>query len=191
MEWKVVQTSTRISVPTTSDPIKSVGKGFSFLELMVVIALAALLAGYAVPNFTALFTSPQENEYQHLTKVLRMLRTDAVLRSRNYCLSFDLKQQLLIPGVLDSEGCGDGEKQEEDWPKWLMEHEFSEELILQEARYASTTPTQNSSSAFEVLIDNSGFVTPFVLTFAERDGLRFWEMESVGILGKLELRESQ
>ncbi len=191
MEWKAVQTSTRISVPTTSDPIKSVGKGFSFLELMVVIALAALLAGYAVPNFTALFTSPQENEYQHLTKVLRMLRTDAVLRSRAYCLSFDLKEQKLIPGMIGPEGCGDGENQEEDWPKWLMEHQFPEELVLQDARYSTNTPSQNPSSAFEVLIDNSGFVTPFVLTFAERDGLRFWEMESVGILGKLELRESK
>ena len=72
-----------------------------------------------------------------------------------------------------------------------MEHQFPEELVLQDARYSTNTPSQNPSSAFEVLIDNSGFVTPFVLTFAERDGLRFWEMESVGILGKLELRESQ
>ena len=81
MEWKAEPTSTRISVPATSEILKS-RKGFSFLELMVVIALAALLAGYAVPNFTALFTSPQEKEYQHLTKVLRMLRTDALLRSQ-------------------------------------------------------------------------------------------------------------
>ena len=56
MEWKVEPTSTRILVPATSEVFKS-RKGFSFLELMVVIALAALLAGYAVPNFTALFTS--------------------------------------------------------------------------------------------------------------------------------------
>ena len=81
MEWKAEPTSTRISVPATSEIFKS-RKGFSFLELMVVIALAALLAGYAVPNFTALFTSPQEKEYQHLTKVLRMLRTDALLEAK-------------------------------------------------------------------------------------------------------------
>ena len=99
MEWKAEPTSTRISVPATSEILKS-RKGFSFLELMVVIALAALLAGYAVPNFTALFTSPQEKEYQHLTKVLRMLRTDALLRSQAYCLSFDLKEQKLMPGLI-------------------------------------------------------------------------------------------
>jgi len=166
-------------------------KGFSFLELMVVIALAALLAGYAVPNFTALFTSPQEKEYQHLTKVLRMLRTDALLRSQAYCLSFDLKEQKLIPGLIGPEGCGDGENQEEDWPRWLKEHEFPEEFALQDARYSSNTQSQNPSSNFEVLIDNSGFVTPFLLTFLDADGQRFWEMESVGILGKLELRESK
>ena len=113
MEWKAEPTSTRISVPATSEILKS-RKGFSFLELMVVIALAALLAGYAVPNFTALFTSPQEKEYQHLTKVLRMLRTDALLRSQDYCLSFDIKEQKLIPGLIGTEGCGDGENQEEN-----------------------------------------------------------------------------
>ena len=190
MEWKAEPTSTRISVPATSEILKS-RKGFSFLELMVVIALAALLAGYAVPNFTALFTSPQEKEYQHLTKVLRMLRTDALLRSQAYCLSFDLKEQKLMPGLIGPEGCGDGENQEEDWPKWLKEHEFLEEFALQDARYSSNTQSQNPSANFEVLIDNSGFVTPFLLTFLEADGQRFWEMESVGILGKLELRESK
>ena len=87
---------------------------------MVVIALAALLAGYAIPNFTALFTSPQEKEYQHLTKVLRMLRTDALLRSQAYCLSFDLKEQKLMPGLIGPEGCGDEENQEEDWPVFLL-----------------------------------------------------------------------
>ena len=40
-------------------------------------------------------------------------------------------------------------------------------------------------------IHDSGFVTPFLLTFTEADDQRFWEMESVGILGKLELRESK
>lgn len=189
MEWKAVQTSTRTSTPPTSDIIKS-RKGFSFLELMVVIALAALLAGYAIPNFSALFTSPQESEYQHLTKVLRMLRTDAVLRSRTYCLSFDIKEQLLVPGILHSEGCVDQENNEEEWPKWLLKHRFPEELVLQAARYSSNNTSQTPSPTFEVLIDNSGFVTPFVLTFAETKRQRFWEVESVGILGKLEMRES-
>ena len=76
MEWKAEPTSTRISVPTNPEILKS-RKGFSFLELMVVIALAALLAGYAVPNFTALFTSPQEKEYQHLTNVCLLYTSDA------------------------------------------------------------------------------------------------------------------
>ena len=190
MEWKAVQTSTRTSTPSTSDIIKF-RKGFSFLELMVVIALAALLAGYALPNFSALFTSPQENEYQHLTKVLRILRTDAVLRSRTYCLSFDIKEQLLIPGILQSEGCEEQENNEEEWPKWLLKHRFPEELVLQEARYSSNNTSQSPSPTFEVLIDNSGFVTPFFLTFKEINGQSFWEMESMGILGKLEMRESQ
>ena len=96
-----------------------------------------------------------------------------------------------MPGLIGSEGCGDGEIQEEGWENLLEEHEFPEEFVLQDARYSSNTQSQNPSSSFEVLIDNSGFVTPFLLTFLEADGQRFWEMESVGILGKLELRESK
>ena len=96
-----------------------------------------------------------------------------------------------MPGLIGPEGGWDGENQEEDWPRWLKEHEFSEEFVLQDARYSSNTQSQSPSSNFEVLIDNSGFVTPFLLTFLEADGQRFWEMESVGILGKLELRESK
>ena len=156
---------------------------------MVVITLLALLAGYAVPNFAAFFTSRQESEFQHLTKVLRMLRTDAVLRSRSYCLTFDLKKQLMHPGLVESGKCGGKQLQEEDWPKWLKNHEYPEELVLQEARFASEMPGMDPPEALEVRIDSSGFVTPFLLTFAEEEGFRFWEMESKGILGKLEMRE--
>ena len=96
-----------------------------------------------------------------------MLRTDAVLRSRTYCLSFDLKEQLLVPGILQSEGCVDKENNEEEWPKWLLKHRFPEELVLQGARCSSNNTSQSPSPTFEVLIDNSGFITPFILTFAE------------------------
>ena len=156
---------------------------------MVVIALAALLAGYAIPNFSVLFTSHQDSEFGHLTKVLRMLRTDAILRSRSYCISFNLKEQRMHPGLIESGRCSGKEDQEEDWPKWLKEHVYPEELELQQARYVSETPGLNPTEAFEILIDSSGFVTPFLLTFAEKEGTGVWEMESKGILGQLEMRE--
>ena len=155
---------------------------------MVVITLAVLLAGYAIPNFSALFTSHQDSEFGHLTKVLRMLRTDAILRSRSYCVSFDLKEQRMHPGLIESGRCSGKGNQEEDWPKWLKEHVYPEELVLKQASNVAEKSGLNPPESFEILIDNSGFVTPFLLTFTEKEGPGVWEMKSKGILGQLEMR---
>ena len=48
MEWKAEPTSTRISVPATSENLKS-RKGFSFLELLVVIAIIGILIALLLP----------------------------------------------------------------------------------------------------------------------------------------------
>ena len=39
----------------------------------------------------------------------------------------------------------------------------------------------------EIHINNSGFVTPFFLKFSSRDFSKSWEIETVGIMGKLKL----
>ncbi len=156
---------------------------------MVVIALAALLAGYVVPRFSAFFVTPLETEYQHLVKVLKLLRNDAILRSRSYCLAFDLKSQQMHPGLVESGNCPDQKKPEADWPDWMKKHDFPEELVLMEARFASETGDFSPAESFAVRIDASGFVTPFLLIFAENERAGFWSIESKGVMGELVLRE--
>ena len=64
-------------------------KGFTFLEILVVLTLGILLMGMVVPQFFTLFSKAYESEFKHLSSVLKMLRNDAVLKSTAYCLLFD------------------------------------------------------------------------------------------------------
>jgi type II secretory pathway pseudopilin PulG len=163
--------------------------GFTFLEILVVITLVVLLMGMAVPQFFAMFSKAHEVEYKHLKIVLKMLRNDAVLKSASYCLIFDLKNQQMMVTEEDPTGnCSENFLQE---PKLLKTHVFSEELRLREAKPAESNYLSLGSTAdlLEVHINSSGFVTPFFLLFSLPDSSKYWQIESRGILGKLELSE--
>ena len=164
-------------------------RGFTFLEILVVITLVVLLVGMAVPQFFALFSKAHEVEYKHLKSVLKMLRNDAVLKSSSYCLIFDLKNQKMQVSTQDPTGkCSDEFLQE---PKVLKAHFFPEDLNLREARPAEShyLTSEENADFLEIHINSSGFVTPFYLLFSLPDSSKFWQIESSGILGKLELSE--
>ena len=164
-------------------------RGYTFLEILIVITLVVLLLGSALPQFFALFSKPHDVEYKHLKSVLKMLRNDAVLKSNSYCILFDLKNQQMMTSVEGPTGkCGDEFLQE---PKVLKAHVFPEELILREARPAESNYLSSDAAAdlLEVHINSSGFVTPFFLLFSLPDSSKSWQIESKGITGKLELNE--
>ena len=197
----------QISIPVTSEKIRGLEskvqswkfetrdsktnrvKGFTFLEIMVVLTLVMLLIGMAVPQFFALFSKPHESEFKHLNSVLKILRNDAVLKSTSYCLIFDLKlQQMMSAEESESGKCGNEYMNK---PKFLKPHEFPQNLRLHEAQLAERNYTSfaTASDLLEVHINSSGFVTPFLLVFSLPDASKSWEIESKGITGKLELRE--
>ena len=164
-------------------------KGFTFLEIMVVLTLAMLLIGMATPQFFALFSKPHESEFKHLNSVLKILRNDAVLKGTSYCLIFDLKlQQMRSTEERKSGKCGNEYMKK---PKFLKPHDFPQNLRLHEAQLAERDYTSfaTASDLLEVHINSSGFVTPFLLVFSLTDTSKSWEIESKGITGKLELRE--
>ena len=164
-------------------------RGFTFLEILVVITLVVLLMGMSVPQFFAMFSKTHEIEYKHLKIALKMLRNDAVLKSTSYCLIFDLKNQQMKVSVEDPTGqCSENFLQE---PKLLKTHNYTEDLRLSEAKSAESNylSTGTIADLFEVHINSSGFVTPFFLLFSEPDSSKYWKIESIGIMGKLELSE--
>ena len=164
-------------------------RGFTFLEILVVMTLVVLIMGMAVPQFFAMFSKAHEVEYKHLKIVLKMLRNDAVLKSTSYCLLFDLKGQQMMVSVEDPTG-----KCSEDFllePKLLKTHIFPKDLRLREAKPAESNYLNSGTATdlFEVHINSSGFVTPFFLLFSVPDSLKLWQIESKGFMGKLELSE--
>ena len=164
-------------------------RGFTFMEILVVITLVVLLMGIAVPQFLTIFSKPHEVEYKHLKVVLKMLRNDAVLKSTSYCLLFDLMNQQMNVSVEDPTGeCSEEFLQE---PKLLKTHIYQEDLRLREANPAESNYLSSGTTEdlFEVHINNSGFVTPFFLLFSVPDSSKSWLIESMGIMGKIELSE--
>ena len=164
-------------------------RGFTFLEILVVITLFVLLMGMAVPHFFALFSKAHEVEYKHLKSVLKMLRNDAVLKNSSYCLIFDLKNQQMLVSTEDPTGkCSEEFLQE---PKVLKAHFFPEDLNLREAKLAESHYLSSGANAdfLKIHIKSSGFVTPFFLLFSLPDSSKSWQIESSGLMGKMELSE--
>jgi len=164
-------------------------KGFTFLEIMVVLTLGILLMGMVVPQFFTLFSKAHESEIKHLRSVLKILRNDAVLKSTAYCLLFDLKaQQMMITGEDELGNCG---KEILEKPKVLEPHHFPEDLILSTARLIGDdfASSGTASDLLDVHINSSGFVSPFFLVYSLHDSSKSWIIESKGIMGQLLLRE--
>ncbi|MCH1520522.1 MAG: type II secretion system GspH family protein [SAR324 cluster bacterium] len=164
-------------------------KGFTFLEILVVLTLGILLMGMVVPQFFAMFSKAHESEFKHLSSVLKMLRNDAVLKSTAYCLIFDLKTQQMMTTEEDESGkCG---KDILDNPKVLKPHDFPEDLILSTANLVGDefSSSGTASDLLEVHINRSGFVSPFFLVYSLHDSSKSWIIESKGIMGKIQLSE--
>jgi type IV fimbrial biogenesis protein FimT len=60
-----------------------VEKGFTLLELMVTLAIAAILATMAIPNFTEIITSNRLTTYNNeLVAALNLARSEAIKRNQ-------------------------------------------------------------------------------------------------------------
>ncbi|PTS86080.1 pilus assembly protein FimT [Pseudomonas sp. HMWF032] len=56
-------------------------RGFTLIELMIILVLLSIVAGIAIPNLTRLITNHQiENQAQTLNSLLQFARTEAVVR---------------------------------------------------------------------------------------------------------------
>ena len=144
---------------------KSPVKGFTFLEILLVLTLLFLFLGTTIPNFLNFFSKPHESEFKHIRNILKILRNDAIIKNNSYCIIFNLKTQKIMTSKKDETG-----KCETEYlynPKILAPHSISDQINLIEARIAEENyfSVGKNSDLFEVHIDDSGFVKPFSLKF--------------------------
>ena len=144
--------------------------------------------GLAIPQFSSLFAKAHENEYKSLVRLMKLLRNEAVLRSCSYELVLDPGQQKYWVES-KKKFCQDSISRDKLIPNADKAHLFPKELSLLEVAFSSSggTPFQGSQ-AFPVHIDNSGFVTTFVMTFQEKESHKLWEISTTDIMGNLELK---
>ena len=168
-------------------------KGFTFIELMVVMVLMGIMISLVAPQFGSMFRSEIEKEYQLLTRIVHAIRTEAILGNTSFYLVFDPKgQHLHIEKV--EKGTAKREELELKWLKPACEppneakHCFSEELRLENVSLSQNQPSFlafGDKKKVDIEIDSSGFVRPFVVWFSDSEGE--WKIQSKGVMGKLEM----
>ena len=99
-------------------------RGFTLIELLVTLAIAAILAVFAVPAWSAFWERQQANaDVNTVTSALTLARSEAIKQSRDVRIDF-------LPPVVDAsgrhpEGCRDDETLEQNddkerytYPAW-------------------------------------------------------------------------
>ena len=164
-------------------------KGYTFLEILIVLTLITLIVGSVTPNFMVFFSKTHETVFKRLKSVIKILRNDAIIKNNSYCIIFDLKKQSMITTKQNLQGRCFGDHLQE--PNILNPYFFEEELILKEARLSENDLTSNLiyTDFLTIKINSSGFVTPFFLKFSSKDLAKYWIIKSVGIMGNLNLIE--
>lgn len=77
--------------------------GFTLIELMIVLALLAIAAGIAMPNFARMVANNQiEAQAQTLNSLLQFARSQAVVRRTSITLSNNANDWIVANGVDDT-----------------------------------------------------------------------------------------
>ncbi len=176
------------SAPTNSDPhLPEKPGGFTLFEVVVALAVAALLIGAVVPGFFSLFEPPSRQLHQNLSRALRMLRNDAVLQAQDYVLQVDLVNQALVIR----------QGREEDAPE-LQERVLASLLRLPEGVEITDAFTAERGTgvrltepeSLEVFISAQGAITPFTLVLQEAEEASPSYLQNRTLMGKLTLEDS-
>lgn len=109
--------STRTFPPTTSD------KGFTLIELIVVIAIIAVIGAFAIPSISSYFRMSVRTVSREMASVVKEAYNSTMITGRVHRLAYDLEAQSFWvesgpPGfLLDTEESLEKEERRKRWAK--------------------------------------------------------------------------
>ncbi|MCH8842881.1 MAG: GspH/FimT family pseudopilin [SAR324 cluster bacterium] len=157
--------------------------GFTFIEVMVVIVILAVVMGLSLPAFFSVLESGRDREINRLSSVLHLLRSEAILGRKQYRLQIDLEAGAYWAEARDDRGRFHPILE----PASLRRHILPEFLQLQDIAVYGTTAGRITRQVVPITIDSSGFIDPFLLHFKE--GQDEWTFRLTGFTGRVDLIE--
>jgi type II secretory pathway pseudopilin PulG len=151
------------------------------MELMLVLALLAVLMLIALPAFQSLLQSSLQQEVNHLSGVIRLLRNEAVLTNTRYRLLLDLKRSGYSVERQDEFGSYEPVHQ----PRELAPHAFPPAVELEDLVLLGRTYEPDEPEPLPIVVDASGYVDPFLLRFTVAD--EPYTLRVSGFTGRVEL----
>ena len=137
--------------------------GFTFVEVMVVLAVMTLLTVIAIPAFRTVFESQRDRELNRFMAILRQMCIDAVLNRSPLRLEIDLSAQEYRPLRRDSYG------RFAPLPKGqpLAPRQLPESIRFVDVVPYGATGSPITVRTATIQIDSSGFIDPFLLHVRE------------------------
>jgi general secretion pathway protein H len=157
--------------------------GFTLIELLLVLALMSVILLIGLPAFQSLLQSSLQQEVNHLTGMIRLLRNEAVLSNTRYRIELLLKESRYWVERQDDTG---NYEQVTD-PRELAPHRLPAALQVQDLELLGRVYRANEPDPVPVIVDASGYVDPFLLHFA--DGDKNYTLRVSGFTGRVELLE--
>lgn len=170
----------RIS-PARTSRARGRGRGFTLVELLLVLSLMAVIMLFALPSFQNLLQGTLQQEAGRLAGVIRLLRNEAVLTHTTYRLMLDLKGGRYFVQQQDAEGS----YHEIADPRVLAAHTLPRDLRLVDLTLLGRTYRTDETEPLPVLVDPSGYLDPFLLRFTHGD--EDYTLRVAGFTGRVEL----
>ncbi|MFI5400126.1 MAG: prepilin-type N-terminal cleavage/methylation domain-containing protein [SAR324 cluster bacterium] len=135
--------------------------GFTLLEMLVVMLLMALIAGFTVPLFQTLLEGQVQREATRLSQLIRILRNEALLTQTDFHLVFDLQRQSYWVEARS----GDTYRPRTD-AAVLRTHTLPGSFAVTDLTVMGNVYTPRAEERpVPITVDPSGFVDPFFLHF--------------------------
>jgi prepilin-type N-terminal cleavage/methylation domain-containing protein len=170
----------RTSPARTSSP-RAPAAAFTLIELLLVLALMSVVLLIGLPAFQSLLQSSLQQEVNHLTGVIRLLRNEAVLTNTRYRIMLNLKDGRYSVERQNDAGTYDVVKD----PRELAPHSFPSAMTVQDLVLLGRTYKTDEPDPLPIIVDSSGYVDPFLLHFSLDD--KSYTLRVAGFTGRVEL----